>query len=318
VNQLDFLDNTANQKLTEMFRPSSRVDGAHSEGVWTICWQDDSIVTGGLEGSCKLWKTEKSDDKAMTISLAATTKSAHSFGMTSVVISSDNEFAVSCTQDSKIQFFKMDDMSEIGVIDAGVLEAWSVSLSPGDEMVATGTHTGAVNLWSVNDKSKACTIPTNGKLIMSTAFGQEGTRLASVGMDGVLNIIDVISQAVIHRVEAHCMPSRKVIFSVDGNMLFTASDDRHVSAFDVRSGLAINSFSHSGMALSLDISPDRRHFVVGCSDHVVAYWDLGMQRCVNKYDSPHTQEVWGVAFDESGKKFVSCGEDGIVQAFESS
>ena len=301
-----------------MFRPSIRVDNAHPEGVWAICWKENRIVTGGLEGSCKLWNVRESDEKANAITLVAQTKSSQSFGVTSIVASSDSEFVVSCTQDAKIQFFNMTDMSEIEVIDAGVLEAWSISISPGDEMIATGTHSGAVNIWSVHDKSKVCSLETNGKLIMSTAFGPDGTKLASVGMDGVLNILDVINQSLIHRIEAHCMPSRKVLFSLDGNILFTASDDRHVTAFDVRSGLAINSFSHSGMAISLDLSPDRRHFVVGCSDHVVSYWDLGMQRCVHRFDSPHTQEVWGVSFDETGKKFVSCGDDGMIQAYESS
>ena len=72
------------------------------------------------------------------------------------------------------------------------------------------------------------------------------------------------------------------------------------------------------MALSVDISSDKRHFVVGCSDHVVSYWDLGMQRCVQKFDTPHKDCILGVKFNEDSKRFCSVGDDALLQIYESS
>jgi WD40 repeat protein len=52
------------------------------------------------------------------------------------------------------------------------------------------------------------------------------------------------------------------MFSPNSDLIYTASDDRHVSVYDLKSGKLVNSFSHAGMALTVDASPDSRHFVV--------------------------------------------------------
>ena len=78
-----------------------------------------------------------------------------------------------------------------------------------------------------------------------------------------------------------------------------------------------------GMALSVDASGDQRHFIVGCADHSVYQWDLGMQKCIGKYGDCHSDMVWGVKYlnSESGmfrrgdNDFVSVGDDGVLQAY---
>ena len=80
------------------------------------------------------------------------------------------------------------------------------------------------------------------------------------------------------------------------------------------------------MALSVDASADQRHFIVGCADHAVYHWDLGMQKCVAKYQNAHSDMVWGVKY-LSGKNsssgtfgddnsFFSVGDDGIIQFYD--
>ena len=99
-------------------------------------------------------------------------------------------------------------------------------------------------------------------------------------------------------------------------MLWTASDDRYIGVFDVRTGLNVNTYSHAGMCTSLDLSSDKHHVAVATSDHSVTYWDMAMQRRLQVLDAPHTEYVWDVKFDETGKKIVSVGDDGIIQIYE--
>lgn len=297
-----------------MFRQTQRIEGAHNDGIWTIDWKDGNILTGSLDGSCKLWNaTEKSEVKLVA------SASKQSFGITSVICANDGSFAVSVSQDAKIRLHDMKDMAEIGLIDPGILEAWTLSISPRDDIIASGTHQGSINIWSVHSREKTSVIQSSSKFVLSTAFSSDNTKIASVGMDGILNIYDLTKEGQLSKsIEAHSLPARKVIFSEDGNLVFTASDDRHVSVFDTKSGTVINSFSHSGMALTLDLSPDRRHILVGCSDHIVAYWDLAMQRREQSFDTSHSNFVWGVSFDATGNRFASVGEDALLQIYETS
>lgn len=84
-------------------------------------------------------------------------------------------------------------------------------------------------------------------------------------------------------------------------------------------GNLINSFSHSGMAFSIDVSSDYRHFAVGCADYTVSIWDLGLQKRKQSYSDIHKDQVWGISYDKSdsqGIRFASVGDDALIQIYE--
>lgn len=291
-----------------MIKPTKRIEGAHKDGVWCVTWSNGHIFTGSLDGTSKLWSSELAP---------LATSTAQKMGLTSVTLLNDGLSAVTSCQDSTIQILSLPDLAVTGTIEPGLLEAWTISMSPANDVLATGSHQGSVSIWSLSDHLKVSTLQGGSKLVLSTAFSPDGNELSAVDMAGQLNVFDITTSQTVYTTEAHALASRCVKYSKDGNLIFTASDDRHVSVFDARAKSPINAFSHSGMALSLDSSVDHRHFVVGCANHTVCYWDLGMQRCVQTFESSHTEQVWGVAFNESGDKFVSVGDDALLQLYES-
>lgn len=295
-----------------MFRAYNRVEKAHSEDIWSITWQGDTLLTGGLGGSAKSWNV---DDNFKSF----VASQSHRAALTSIALLSDNSMAITCSQDAKLRFYDVSTMSEVGSISAGFLNAWKLCISYDDAIVAAGGQHGKLKLWSVQEKEEVAVLDSHSKMILSCAFHESGTKLATAGSDGVVDIFDVLTRRVIYKIEAHAMPIRSIVFS--GNLLFTASDDRNVSVIDVNSGAIINSFSHAGLALCVDPSPDRRHFVVGCSNHSVCLWDLGMQRMQQLFNSQHSDQVWGVAYDKldpQGKRFASVGDDAVLQLYEQS
>lgn len=282
------------------------------ENIWGVTWSNNSLLTGSLDGTVKVW------NRGSSLTCQATS-TPQKFGVNSVAAVTDGSIAVASYQNGSIRFFQTSNMTEVASIEPGVLEAWTICLSPNDEVLASGTQSGAVNIWSMQDNhEKVVTLQTGNKLVLSSQFSIDA-KLAASSLDGYLNIFDVSTQTVVHKIDAHSLPARSVTFSPDGRLVYTASDDRHVSVFDTLSGTAVNSFSHRGMALSVDASPDGRHFVVGCADHSVYLWDLGMQRRVQSYEQ-HGNQVWGVSFKKSeatGKQvFASVGDDGLLQLYE--
>jgi WD40 repeat protein len=292
----------------KMFKPTKRIEGAHKDGIWSVKWAENLICSGSLDGTAKLWNSD--------LTPIATSKQ-QKLGITSVTLAPENRLVLSCSQESHISLMDQN-MNEVSQIDPGFLEAWSLSISPHQDVICSGTHRGSVALWSVRDTTSLGSLETGNKFVLSTDFQPTGTKLAASGIDGMLNIFDLSTLQIVAHIEAHAMASRCVRFSHDGNLIFTVSDDRHAIVFDSRTHLPINSFSHSGMALCLDTSADNRHFIVGCANHNLSYWDLGMQRCVQSFDSQHSEQIWGVSFNEHGDQFVSVGDDGLIQLFESS
>lgn len=291
-------------------KASIKVDAAHTDGIWALHWVQGNILTGSLDGTVVF--REGNELKAQS------TSAKQNVGVTSVVATSDGTTAVACFQDSVLRFYSLPSMQEIEIVDPGLLEAWTICLSPHDDVVVAGNHKGGLNIWSMQEgHEKVTTLETQNKFILSVAFSND-LKLASSGIDGYVNIFDINTQQIVHKKEAHALPTRCVAFSPDGNLIYTASDDRHVSVFDTVSGTVINTFSHAGLCFSVDASPDHRHFAVGCADQTVCLWDLGMQRNIHTFDQ-HSDQVWNVKFDETdsaGKRFASVGDDALLQTYE--
>lgn len=147
-------------------------------------------------------------------------------------------------------------------------------------------------------------------------------------MSGSLRILDIQKGAYIfYDAAAHALPIRQLAFSPDGTLIYACSDDRHVTVFDIKSQSNVGSFSHPGMALSVDAAPDERHFLVGGADHSVTLWDLGMQRAVTRLTAQHTDQVWAVQYGNYGNiagstsssnstvGALSCADDGVLQFY---
>ena len=294
----------------------------HSDGVWSVGWSgSELLITGSLDGSLRLWNSRNVDKP-----LSSTTK--HRVGVTSIATTRDGQSVVACYQDAKIRKFNLEKnedgvqaLNEEGVIiNPGMMEAYSICLSPGDDVVAAGTQTGKVNIWSMENNENVLTLDTKSKFVLSTKFSsnEDSPQLAASSVDGAVCVFDISTSSVIHKVAAHSLPVRSVSFSPNGRLVYSASDDRHVSVYDCNSNKIVGNFSHGGMALSVDVSSDSRHFAVGSSDHAVTFWDMGMRRSIQTYNA-HSDQVWGVAFDqtsEDGKRFVSVGDDSVLQLYE--
>lgn len=303
------------EKVTvgQLSKKSKRNENAHSDNIWSVGWCLGDVLSGSVDGTMKIWDTEGDE-----FSLKYTTAKRRS-GVTSFAAVQDGSRVIICYEDSEIRVYDVMNQTETGQISPGLLEAWSICLSPGDDVLASGNNKGDINIWTMHDGyEKVAKLQTDNKFILSTVFSSDG-KLASGGVDGMLNIFDMSNQTLCHKVEAHALPIRSLAFSPTGDLIYTASDDRHVSVCDVRSGQVIGSFSHPGMALSVDASPNHREFLVGGSDQAVHLWDLGMQRCVARHEAVHTDRVGAVSYDKSdstGRRYVSGGDDGVLQLYE--
>ena len=303
-----------------MFRPTKRVEKAHSADIWFSNWNNSNIITASLDGTVKIWDNNLECKK---------TTAVQKLGMTSAHITNDENQLITCGQDSVIRFYDLNtnesNLSEINNINPGMMEAWTLACSSDDRLIISGSNTGKLHMWSMESKTEVSSINLNSKFILQSKFTQDNTIIATAGMDGVLNIVDVNSEKVVHRIDAHALPIRSISFSNDlsGKLIFTASDDRHVSIYDTTSGRIINSFSHQGLVLSVDaLSSNRRNFITCTSTNQVIVWDIGLQQPIQILDTQHTEPIWSVSYrhnvldSSAAPSFISAGEGGVLQMYD--
>jgi WD repeat-containing protein 61 len=304
---------------TKALKQTLKKDNAHADDIWSLAFTSTgSLLSGSLDGTVKCWAAGATDVKCEA------TSEKRRVGVTSIATtsnaSSSANIAAVCYQDSIIKILNGANLKEIGQIEAGLLEAYSLCIwdnPDGNSILFSGAHNGHINIWSLGgsfEKTATLPNPSSQKMVMGCAIQRSGRLLATVGADGFLSIYDIQTSQFLKQTEAHAMPIRSVAFSPDGNLLYTASDDRYVSVYDTVSGSVINSFCQTGMAYSVDPSPDQRHFAVGCADSSVRYWDLGMQSCIQEYGS-HRESAWSVKFDQNKGNLASAGADEVIQFY---
>lgn len=54
-------------------------------------------------------------------------------------------------------------------------------------------------------------------------------------------------------------------------------------------------------------------FVSGAADGEIRIWDLASRRCMSELPGGHSRIITGLTFDNDGRHFYSCGDDGLVR-----
>lgn len=131
---------------------------AHQEAIWTVAWvSQDSIVTGGLDTTVKVWKIHSQSGESRI--LEESTIDDIPLGVVSVDAAPESNIVAIASLDSKIRLFDLDKpihSGEIKVIDAGPVDSWKVRFSPNGKHLATGGFSGKVDLHrsDVSDTTK--------------------------------------------------------------------------------------------------------------------------------------------------------------------
>jgi len=294
-----------------MYTSSAHLANAHEDGVWAVAWSPNGqVVTGSCDELVQTYMIRGQDiEKKHQLR-------GHQLGVCSVSVS-EGGLAASSALDSHIRLWDLESGAERGVIDAGPVEAWTVSLSPDGRLVASGSQGGNINLWVVEGGEKQHTFETGGKFAMSVAISPDGTKVACGAADGVVSVFDMESQSLLHTLSGHALTVRTLAFSKDSTHLTTGSDDARCLLWDLSSGREIAALEgHTSWVLGLACSPDDAHIVSCSSDHTVKVWDAHTRQCVQTFRDVHSDQVWGVAFDPQGGRFCTVSDDMSLRLYE--
>jgi len=72
------------------------VENAHEDSIWTTCWLDDSIVTGSVDETVRVWSVE--GERLLNLE-------GHNWGVVSVAYSTSTKVLASSSLDSHIRLW---------------------------------------------------------------------------------------------------------------------------------------------------------------------------------------------------------------------
>lgn len=290
-------------------KKAKAVEKAHDDGIWSICWNAarDEIVTASVDETVRVFSRELEEKRKLE---------GHSLGCVSVA--TVGRTAVASSIDCTLRFWDMETGEAKGEIEAGPVEAWTVSLSPDEKFVASGTKKGTVNVWSPETLEKSATIEVEGDVfVMDVAFDDRGDKIATGSMDGKVRVFDVATAQCVATYEHHRRPVRTLAWGPNGLALYSGCDDSRVFAYDPRQDgkYTAELTRHTDWVLGVRCSTDGKRLATCSADRTVKLWDLSTNDvcCIL---NEHTDYVWSCAFSPDGTNLVSGGDDARLVLYD--
>jgi WD40 repeat protein len=244
----------------------------HTDEVWGLSYSPDSkrVATTSADKTAKVWD-------AYTGELLLTL-TGHTAPVSSIEFSPDGTRIVTTSHDTTAKIWNAVTGKELLTFSAHTDMLYGSAFSPDGKRVATCGADGFVRVWDANSGKELLTLPVEGVLFLyGVAFSPDGTRLTTVG-DGsyFARTWDTMTGAVLYSGRlGHSSAINKIVYSPDGRIAATGSDDSTAIIWDNVTGQVLTTLS--GHARSVDyvsLSPDGARLVTASYDGTARVWNL--------------------------------------------
>jgi WD40 repeat protein/transcriptional regulator with XRE-family HTH domain len=156
--------------------------------------------------------------------------------------------------------------------------------------------------------------------LWALTLSDDGTRLATVSMDGTAKVWDLATNQVLMTLPTDVtanLAGTGAVFSPDGKRLLTISSDNSATLWEPATGQALFLLhGHTAPVSSVAISPDGKVLATASDDKTVKLWDATTGVAINTL-AGHEGVSLVLAFSPDGKRvFAGSDETGIAIAWE--
>jgi predicted NACHT family NTPase len=148
--------------------------------------------------------------------------------------------------------------------------------------------------------------------VFAVAFSQDGKLFATGDSGCAIGLRQVSDCQQIVFCKGHTDWIRSLTFSPDGTTLASASFDKTVKLWDIRTGECIKTLQGHGRVNSVSISPDGTTLASGSDDKTVKLWDIHTGECFKTFQG-HTDAVSSVEISPDGRIVASSSNDETIK-----
>ena len=186
----------------------------------------------------------------------------------------------------------------------------------GEGEFAAGYEDGTVIIWDVKTHQPFTLQEANKTGIRRLSFTRNGSAIAIVYDDGIINVYDVADGKLLNsgKSDSEVAFADQLFLSPDGNRLaFISFSD--IKVWDISQG-TIFPLNFQKPVQDLAFNPQGTILAAGNDIGVVNLWDMATRKPLPSKETKSGKPIKRVAFNKDGTLLAACGNDGIVTLFE--
>ncbi len=153
---------------------------------------------------------------------------------------------------------------------------YGLAFSPDGRLLASASADRAVKVWDVATGVRLYTLGESTDWVYAVAWSPDGRHVAAGGVDKSIRVWEVNREGgrVVHSVFAHEGPVLRLVYSDDGKVLYSASEDRRAKAWDTARMVERKAYdAQPELPLSFAVRPDHGQLAVGRYDGALVLLD---------------------------------------------
>jgi WD40 repeat protein/serine/threonine protein kinase len=284
-----------------------RTLAGHTKTVRAVAWSPDGkwIVSGSHDTTVIVW--DAADGKKVR------TFDKHSSEVLCVAFSVDSTLVTS-TDDTRVLVWETGTGKELHRFDANAVVR-GVVFSHDAKRVVSVSENASPQVWDLASGKVAFELKGHTEWVLAVDRSPDGKLLVTASLDGSARLWNADTGEELRSLPDHVVIVQTVRFSASGKRVFTTDVTGRIHVWETATGQRAPLQQHTGMILSLAVSPDGKTLASSAMDKTVLLWDLATGERKHALTG-HTDSVYSVAFGPDGRVLASGGKDGAVKLWD--
>jgi WD40 repeat protein/GTPase SAR1 family protein len=291
----------------------------HRDYVNSCAFSPDGtkILSASEDNTLKFWDAVKGKEVFVF--------SRHINDVDSCAFSPDGAFLISSSRDATLKLWDAVSGKEIRTLSGHKGPVKSCAFSPDGTRILSASEDKTLKLWEFASGKEIRTFPGHKGSIIGCAFSPDGSHILSASSDKTLKLWEIESGKEIRTFFGyrekenpfgHKRDVNSCVFSLDGTLLISTSDDQKLKLWDVESGKGILTFSgHKAPVNNCVLSPDGTCIVSASNDNTLKLWEMKSGKEMRTY-SGHKNFVSCCAFSMDGTRIISTSYDKTLKLWD--